>query len=253
MDEYRIYDRSLVDSEVLTLFAGTPYEISPAADEPEYNAFIGSIKRMCAGRVIGSNPLNYILETVSLRENDLVLEFGVWMGHSVNRIGLAYPKAQVFGFDSFYGLPEDWSGPWIKGSFNVLGHLPRGLPSNVQLVAGWFNESLPAFITSAQWLFSVEKYMKSASKRRMVVPKAQIALLHIDCDLYSSTMTVLNALDEYILPGTIIVFDELMNFVDYEKQEMKALYEYVTTRNVNFEVIGVECIAICQHVAIRIV
>lgn len=254
IDEYRIYDTELAESDILALYMAASHEISPAPDDPEYNSFIKSIKRMCSGKVLGNVPLNYILDEFPMQKNDLVLEFGVWLGHSVNRIARAYPSAQVFGFDSFYGLPEDWSFPWIKGSFNVEGHMPRGLPENVELVAGWFNESLPAFLNSDLWRAAVSKHVRSASSRSKdmkVAPK--IALLHIDCDLYSSTITVLSLLSDFLLPGSIVVFDELMNFRDYEKQEMRAFYEFIVGRRFKFEIIGVECVAVCQHVAIRIV
>ena len=58
-----------------------------------------------------------------------------------------------------------------------------------------------------------------------------IGLLHIDCDLYSSTKTVFDHFREYIHPGTVIVFDELLNFIDYEKHEIKALYEEVSDKH----------------------
>ena len=257
MDDFRIYDTALSESDVISLHSAPPHEVSPAPADPSYNAFINSLRRLCAGHVLGNIPLHHILDTIPMQHDDLILEFGVWMGHSLNRIARAYPQAHVFGFDSFYGLPEDWSYPWVKGSFNVQGRLPQGLPDNVELVAGWFNESLPFFVKSQQWKAALKRHKLSRSKHspgaNAMKNAAQIALLHVDCDLYSSTMTVFNALDEYILPGTIIVFDELMNFRDYEKQEMRALYEYVTRRKLQFEVIGVQCVGVCQHVAIKIV
>lgn len=39
----------------------------------------------------------------------LVLEFGVWEGKSINVIAKLMPKYLVYGFDSFFGLEEDWS------------------------------------------------------------------------------------------------------------------------------------------------
>ena len=60
------------------------------------------------------------------------------------------------------------------------GNLPKVNP-NVQLVKGWFNETLPEFIRKEN---------------------SEVAFLHIDCDTYESTKYVLNTLKEKIIPGT---------------------------------------------------
>jgi len=54
-----------------------------------------------------------------------------------------------------------------------------------------------------------------------------LSLLHIDSDLYSSAHTVLQSLGDRIRNGTIIVFDELVNFPAYREQEFRALYEFL--------------------------
>lgn len=250
LDEYRLYDRALADSELMRLHGEPPHEVSPASEQPTYDMFIDTFRRMCAGRVLGHGvtPMAHVLDTIPLKGGALVLEFGVWFGHSLNRIALAHPAASVFGFDSFYGLPEDWSFPWVKGSFNVQGKMPIGLPPNAQLIPGWYNESLPLFLQSDIWKLAIKKYKASLGHGESAI----IALLHIDCDLYSSTKTVLSELAQFIGPGTVIVFDELLNFVDYEKHEMRALYEFAMETNKRFEVIGVECVGVCQPAAIRV-
>jgi len=71
----------------------------------------------------------------------MMLEFGVWKGTTITEIAKAHPDRQVFGFDSFEGLPETWTrsdGDFEAGRFNLNGQLPR-VPSNVTLVKGWFN------------------------------------------------------------------------------------------------------------------
>ena len=66
-----------------------------------------------------------------------------------------------------------------------------------------------------------------------------IALLHVDCDLYSSTKTIFNNLHPYIKKGTLIAFDEwCYNFSEsFNDHEQKAFYEYVEQYNVQFEFI----------------
>ena len=57
----------------------------------------------------------------------------------------------------------------IKGAFNRNGSLPQ-VNSNVELIKGWFNETLLDFI---------QKHNK------------KVSFIHMDADLYSSTSTVL--------------------------------------------------------------
>ena len=56
-----------------------------------------------------------------------------------------------------------------------------------------------------------------------------IAFLHMDADLYSSTKEVLLAINEFIVPGTVIVFDEwIYNHNNYyDDHEAKAFFEWV--------------------------
>jgi predicted O-methyltransferase YrrM len=145
----------------------------------------------------------------------LALEFGVYSGKSVNRIAKSLEQP-VFGFDSFEGLPEDWDvGNAVIGKdrFDLEGRLPQ-VESNVVLVKGWFDETLPLFL------------------RLFADP---VRILHIDCDLYSSTKTVLSCLGDRIQTGTVVVFDELINYPRFHEGEWRALYEFVVERRVSFE------------------
>lgn len=156
----------------------------------------------------------------------LVLEFGVFSGKSINRI--ARQKAlPVYGFDSFEGLPEDWRAGYEKGRFN-RGDLPA-VEENVELIVGWFDRTLPKFL---------DEHPGAAS------------LIHIDCDLYSSTQTVLTQLRPRIVPGTIILFDEYFNYPGWEMHEYKAFREFVESWGVQYEYIGLN--PNHQQVAVRI-
>jgi len=141
-----------------------------------------------------------------------VLEFGVYKGGTIRYLHkLLSSKFSIFGFDSFIGLPEDWSGtPCKKGEFSVDGIIPD--IDNIKFYKGWFQDTLPLYKQIAE----------------------PIALLHIDCDLYSSTKIILETLDEFIIKDTVIVFDEwYYNFNDIEENrqhEQKAFYEWVNDR-----------------------
>lgn len=144
-----------------------------------------------------------------------ILEFGVYQGTSINYFAKQLPKQVFFGFDSFEGLQEDWKG-WSlrKGAFNLNGKLPE-VESNVKLVKGWFNESLPTFIHSN--------------------PIEQLNCLHIDCDTYEATVCVFEELEKQIKPGTLILFDEYFGYRGWEQGEYKAFEELTKRANLKFK------------------
>ena len=49
--------------------------------------------------------------------------------------------------------------------------------------------------------------------------------------LYSSCATILTELNDQIKPGTIILFDELTNYLNWEEGEWKALQEWMKIHN----------------------
>lgn len=168
---------------------------------------------------VGVYPLTYVFEHMKLQHkpNTLWLEFGVASGRTVNYIS-GFTKEKVYGFDSFEGLPEKWRDGFEKGAFSRNGGLPE-VNSNVQLIKGWFNETLVPFI-------------KSQNKK--------ISFIHMDADLYSSTKYIFDVLKDYIDEDCVIIFDELVNYpgFDGEKGELKAFYEFITENNVDYEWIG---------------
>ena len=156
------------------------------------------------------------------------LEFGVFTGGTIRYLARLKPEATFYGFDSFEGLPEDWAGFGLgKAAFTKRGRLPR-VPANVKLRKGWFSETLPA------WCEEIA---------------GPIAFAHIDCDLYSSTVDILNILNGRFQPGTIIVFDEYFNYPNWERHEFKAWGEFVAKHNVRYEYLAYAR----QQVALKIV
>jgi hypothetical protein len=146
-----------------------------------------------------------------------VLEFGVATGRTLNQFAHWLQDKTVYGFDGFEGLPEDWTSRMRKGFF-ARSSLPR-VRNNCELVVGWFDQTLPGF---------------KANK----IKNGPIALLHVDCDLYSSTVTILNNLKDNIIPGTVIVFDEYMNYPGWQRDEFKAWQEHCKKYGVEYEYIG---------------
>ena len=156
-----------------------------------------------------------------------ILEFGVATGRTLNQLAYWLPHKTVYGFDGFDGLPEDWTSRMRKGFF-ARKHLPR-VRRNCELVVGWFNETLAGF---------VEKHPEP------------VALLHVDCDLYSSTVTILDELKDNIVPGTVIIFDEYINYPGWQLDEFRAWQEFVKEHNIRYEYIG--RVSKHQKVAVRV-
>ena len=155
-----------------------------------------------------------------------MLEFGVRFGASIRQIA-ALARQDVHGFDSFQGLPEDWHRE-SRGSYTTGGVLPE-VPENVFLHAGWFEDTLPRFL---------ERH-----------PGA-VRFINIDCDLYSSTATVLELLADRIGPGTVIVFDEYLGYEHWREDEFRAFQEAVARRGWAYELL---CFSFStKQVAVRI-
>jgi Macrocin-O-methyltransferase (TylF) len=142
----------------------------------------------------------------------LYLEFGVYEGASMRWWSehLTTPGARFIGFDSFEGLRE---------AFRELdaGHFATGGPPTfddprVSFVQGWFDVTLPSFEP----------------------PEHDQLIINIDCDLYSSTATVLQRIEAWLVPGSLLYFDELTD----RDHEMRALFEFVARTGARLRPLG---------------
>lgn len=155
-----------------------------------------------------------------------VMEFGVYQGKSMFTIANHFRDQTCWGFDSFLGLPEPWftSNPDMpshrQGHFDMSAQEMPGYAPNVKLVEGWFAESIPPWLQQHP---------------------GDVKFLHIDCDLCSSTKTVLNLLNDRIRSGTVIVFDELYpwggpgHYSLWAQGEYRALQEWITQHRRTFK------------------
>jgi tetratricopeptide (TPR) repeat protein len=157
----------------------------------------------------------------------LWLEAGVFYGRSIQLLAKATDKL-VHGFDSFEGLPEDWKAGEKKGSYSTAGRMPD-VSDNVRLHQGWFEQSLPLFLQQHQ---------------------GPVSLLHIDCDLYSSTCTVLEQLADRFVEGSVIIFDDFLGFAGFEQHELKAFEEFVLESGWTYQVIAASVLS--REVAIQL-
>jgi hypothetical protein len=182
--------------------------------------------RMAPNLITNEKLLIHALEHVT--NNGLWLEFGVYKGYSLKIIA-EKTKRKVFGFDSFEGLPEDWTHFQKKGRYSLNGLPPGEFSENVILVKGLFSNTLPVFVKNQ---------------------KDSISFLHIDSDLYSSAKIILKYLNKQILKNTIIVFDDFINYPGWQFGEFKAFNEFVKQNRIQFDFLG---FASSRHsVAVRI-
>ena len=157
----------------------------------------------------------------------LCLEFGVFHGRSIRQLA-SRRQGPVHGFDSFQGLPEQWTENDGPGAYTTGGRLPS-VPGNVTLHPGWFDVTIPPFLAGH--------------------PGA-VDFAHIDCDLYSSSRTALTAIAPRLRPGSMLLFDDLLGYPGYQQHELRAFNEVAAAQGWQWEVCG--AVFLGREVAIRL-
>jgi hypothetical protein len=162
----------------------------------------------------------YVREAEPLDGPITYLEFGVAGGHSF-AWWLAHnadPASRFVGFDTFTGLPEDF-GPFKTGAFSTEGRPPETGDPRARFVAGLFQDTLGPFLAET------DPGARPAGRRLVV---------HLDADLYSSTLFVLTRLAPVLRPGDVLLFDEF----GVPMHEFKAFTEFVQAYGVRYTVLG---------------
>lgn len=146
----------------------------------------------------------------------LVLECGVFRGESLRFLAKRH-AGEVHGFDSFEGLPDDWTYSQKQGRFSLGGQAPEFSEPNVRVYPGWFDATLPPFLAAHA---------------------GAVRFLHVDCDIYSSTKTALDLLAPRLVRGSIVVFDEYLGYPSWQQHEFRAFQEFVAARELRYRYIG---------------
>jgi hypothetical protein len=162
------------------------------------------------------SDLDLITYAVGLKPTGgLNLEFGVASGRTINHIAKTTDET-VYGFDVFTGLPESWRTGFEAGCF---ASTPPRIRENVTLIEGLFKETIDNFL------------MQNTDQKK-------ISLLHVDCDLYSSTKTIFDKLGFLVKKHTIIIFDEYFNYPGWREHEFKAFQEFIAEMNMSYKYLG---------------
>lgn len=184
-----------------------------------YLRLVAPLRKALKQFVFGFYRIDHIYEVLrrarrSYKGEFSILEFGTAHGYAFTKMLYAARflkmdrRVKVHGFDTFEGMPpaenekdEDQisNDGWVEGQFaggyEELDTYCRTRYANYELHQGNFNDSVtPAFLESLkQW---------------------KPVLIWIDCDYYSSTVTVMERVLPYIPNGCVIYFDdfELLNF-----------------------------------------
>ncbi len=177
------------------------------------------IKAELNSKTLPTGPLVHVLNN-KLYTDGLIVELGTGEGKTAELISSKLSAGRKLDtFDWFYGRPEHWRVGYGQGEGNRGGKPPL-LPHNVIIHTGKFSATLSRFVKKNK--------------------KKKIALLYVDCDLYSSTITGLTTLAPLIRSGTVIVFDEFINYPSYENHEFKAFLEFLKKKQKEYEVIGMK-------------
>jgi hypothetical protein len=146
-----------------------------------------------------------ISHALELNNDGLFIEFGVYKGASANFFSKYLNNKKIYAFDSFEGLKEDWKGTQtIMGTFDLKGKIPK-LNPNVIPIKGWIQDTLPSFLDNNK--------------------EKKINFIHMDVDTYESSLFILKEIKPNLAKGSIILFDELYNYVNWQENEYKALSE----------------------------
>jgi predicted O-methyltransferase YrrM len=181
----------------------------------EREAVAGSA-RFARDHLAGAVPLPHPDATLahalsSAPSGGMACEFGVYRGGTLRMIAAHRADGRVYGFDTFTGLPETWRAGFPAGAFDDVGALPE-VPG-AELVAGLFDDTLDGFLAEHP---------------------GPVDFLHVDSDLYSSAVTVLAAVGPRLRAGSIVLFDEFLNFPGWERDEARAWWEYAEKHDVRY-------------------
>ena len=134
-----------------------------------------------------------------------VVECGVWRGGSIaGMASILGPHRQYYLFDSFAGLPpaqpidgsdalawqQNVGSPGYHDNCTALPECAQAAmalarATQVNLIQGWFQDTLPAFVSSEP-----------------------ISLLRLDADWYESTSLCLENLFPHLAPDGILILDD---------------------------------------------
>jgi O-methyltransferase len=222
----------LLGRKVKRLFLGARIHLflEPFSESISKVAYLSRLSQWCADQGIPEwNDRNdtewrhdkrydlyaHVMKTEDLDREIDFLEFGVgqgfsfdwWVEHNT------HPSSRFVGFDTFVGLPENW-GYLSKGAYSSEGKFPARSDNRCSFEVGLFQDTLYRFLETFK------------SERKTVV--------HMDADLYSSTLFVLTRIASVLKPGDILFFDEF----GVPTHEFRAFTDVVLAYRLKYALLG---------------
>ena len=190
------------------------FKASPVFEPEKVSQSALFLKRQELSKILFLHDLYSQLVNV----HGVIMEFGVRWGQNlvtlINLRGILEPynmSRKIIGFDTFEGFPsvdlKDGSKEYIKeGAFGVTKAYKPFLDS---LLACHENESPLNHINKYELVQgdaskTVPQYLENH-------PETIIAFAYFDFDIYQPTKNVLDAIAPYLIKGSIIAFDELVD------------------------------------------
>ncbi|MGZ3867006.1 MAG: class I SAM-dependent methyltransferase [Bacteroidia bacterium] len=157
----------------------------------------------------------YLIDKESCSGPVNFFEFGVATGTSFKWWMEQNKDAQskFYGFDTFTGLPENWN-LFKQGAMSNGGKIPSTTDPRGSYYAGLFQDTLRPFLKDFD--------------------NKNVNVLHMDADIYSSTLYVLTTFAPYFKKGDIIIFDEF----NIPTHEFRAFMDFVNSYYVKYETIA---------------
>lgn len=167
-------------------------------------------------RVVGDSVALHDLAAEVVGPTQIVtyLEFGVAAGKSILAFAdrFTHAESRFVGFDSFEGLPANWEH-LKRGYFSTQGRQPRTEDPRVSFVPGWFQNTLPGYLSNERVAF------------------ADRVLVHFDADLYGSTLFILTQ-----IWGAIRSYYFIMD--DFTVDDCVALHDFMRAYPARIEFYG---------------
>lgn len=137
-------------------------------------------------------------------------------------------KPRFIAFDSFEGLPD---GPEVRHADYKVGAFACGEDD--------FRRNIAAEGVDMNDVITVkgfyDKTLHAETKQRHRISKVAVAM--IDCDLYESTVPVLDFLTDLVQQGTILIFDDWFRFKGSPDQGEQRAFREWQERNPHLELI----------------
>lgn len=182
---------------------------------------------------------------------DTAYQFGVYNGDSLIDIKNMFrrkqsPLKKIFGFDSFVGFPENSEcedGSWATGTLNSCEHFGS---SNIDECVKSVYDKIRPQLNEETKLELIPGFFSDVCNKELVEKHnmGPAGYIDIDCDLYSSTIDVLEFVVQngILVPGTYIYYDDwggTEGWQDCLDGESRAHKEITEKYNIT-------CVKLCQ-------